>query len=75
MRRFSAGIDGGAPEGTTAGPSSDQQMRMAKFMQRLMWYPAVLIISWTFATMNRIYNTFHPSDSIFGLFFMHVRSE
>ncbi|CAM9692271.1 unnamed protein product [Ascophyllum nodosum] len=71
LRRFSAGIDGVGASGASVGPSAEQHARMAKFMQRLLWYPAVLIIAWTFATINRIYDIFHPSNPIFGLFFMH----
>ena len=72
--RFSAGIDGGAADGATVGPSAEQQLRMTKFVKRLVWYPAVLIVSWTFATVNRIQNAAHPDEPIFGLFLLHVSS-
>lgn len=70
--RFSTGIDGGGADGTTIGPSAEQQLRMTKFVKRLVWYPAVLIASWTFATINRIQNAAHPDHPIFGLFLLHV---
>ena len=70
--RFSTDIDGGAAEGSTIGPSAEQQLRMTKFVKRLVWYPAVLIVSWTFATINRIQNAAHPDNPIFGLFLLHV---
>lgn len=70
--RFSTGIDGGAADGSTIGPSAEQQTRMTKFVKRLVWYPAVLIVSWTFATINRIQNAAHPDNPIFGLFLLHV---
>lgn len=71
-RRFSTGIDGGAADGSTIGPSAEQQLRMTKFVKRLVWYPAVLIVSWTFATINRVQNAAHPDHPIFGLFLLHV---
>lgn len=70
--RFSTGIGGGASGGATVGPSAEQQTRMTKFVKRLVWYPAVLIVSWTFATINRIQNAVNPNGPIFGLFLLHV---
>ncbi|CAN0391851.1 unnamed protein product, partial [Laminaria digitata] len=72
IRRFSTDIDGGAADGSTIGPSAEQQLRMTKFVKRLVWYPAVLIVSWTFATINRVQNAAHPDHPIFGLFLLHV---
>ncbi|CAN0196287.1 unnamed protein product, partial [Ectocarpus fasciculatus] len=37
------------------------------------WYPAVLIASWTFATINRIQDAVHPGRLVSGLFVLHVR--
>lgn len=72
LGRFSTGIGGGASGGATVGPSAEQQTRMTKFVKRLVWYPAVLIVSWTFATINRIQNAADPDNQIFTLFLLHV---
>lgn len=74
IARFSTGIGGGvdASGASAAGPSADQQMRMTKFVKRLVWYPIVLITAWTFATINRIQNAVDPDNPIFGLFLLHV---
>ncbi|CAB1116023.1 unnamed protein product [Ectocarpus sp. CCAP 1310/34] len=69
VRRFSTEISGGA---SAVGPSAEQQMRMTKFSKRLVWYPAVLIASWTFATINRIQNAIDPDHPISGLFLLHT---
>ncbi|CAN0539700.1 unnamed protein product, partial [Ectocarpus sp. 8 AP-2014] len=45
---------------------------MTKFSKRLVWYPAVLIASWTFATINRIQNAIDPDHPVFGLFLLHT---
>lgn len=68
--RFSTEIAGGA---SAVGPSAEQQARMTKFSKRLVWYPAVLIAAWTFATINRIQNAIDPDHPVFGLFLLHVR--
>lgn len=67
--RFSTDIAGGA---SAVGPSAEQQTRMTKFSKRLVWYPAVLIASWTFATINRIQNAIDPDHPDPGLFLLHV---
>ncbi|CAM9124871.1 unnamed protein product [Scytosiphon promiscuus] len=77
LRRLSAGIgegggDSGGGDASAAGPSTDQQIRMTKFVKRLVWYPAVLIAAWTFATINRIQNAVDPDNPIFGLFLLHT---
>lgn len=46
---------------------------MRKFVKRLIWYPAVLIFCWTFATINRIQNSASPQEPIFALYLLHVR--
>ena len=45
---------------------------MTKFVNRLVWYPVVLVASWTFATINRIQNAVEPDRPVFGLFLLHV---
>ncbi|CAM9883270.1 unnamed protein product [Ectocarpus sp. 6 AP-2014] len=69
VRRFSTEIAGDA---SAVGPSAEQQTRMTKFSKRLVWYPAVLIASWTFATINRIQNAVDPDHPVFGLFLLHT---
>ncbi|CAM9810808.1 unnamed protein product, partial [Hapterophycus canaliculatus] len=71
IRRFSTGISGGDGGGPSLGPSAEQQTRMTKFVKRLVWYPAVLIAAWTFATINRIQNAVDPDNPIFALFLLH----
>jgi len=41
-----------------------------RFIHRLKYYPIVLVICWTFATVNRIYNIF--GKEILALTFLHV---
>ncbi|EKX55538.1 hypothetical protein GUITHDRAFT_99314 [Guillardia theta CCMP2712] len=38
---------------------------------RLALYPVILIICWFFGTINRIYNSLHPDEPIFALYFLH----
>lgn len=45
---------------------------MTKFVNRLVWYPVVLVASWTFATINRIQNAVNPDHPVFALFLLHV---
>lgn len=76
--RFSADIGGdgggggGGGSGAAMGPSAEQATRMTKFVNRLVWYPVVLVASWTFATINRIQNAVEPDRPVFGLFLLHV---
>eukprot|EP00903_Cladosiphon_okamuranus_P010963 g10354.t1 len=74
VRRFSAEIGGGggADGGAAVGPSAEQAVRMTKFVNRLVWYPVVLVASWTFATINRIQNAVNPDHPVFGLFLLHT---
>lgn len=72
IRRFSAGVHGDLDSEETIGPSHEQQMRMRKFVRRLMWYPAVLILSWMFATVNRVQNAVRPDKPVFALFLLHA---
>jgi len=46
----------------------------AKIMSRIKWYPALLIVCYTFATINRIYNIFgSPLFSLTVLHFVGIR--
>lgn len=72
IARLSTGVGGDGGGASVAGPSADQQIRMTKFVKRLVWYPAVLIAAWTFATINRIQNAVDPDNSIFILYLLHV---
>eukprot|EP00457_Paulinella_chromatophora_P007706 gb/GEZN01007730.1/.p1 GENE.gb/GEZN01007730.1/~~gb/GEZN01007730.1/.p1 ORF type:complete len:335 (-),score=26.99 gb/GEZN01007730.1/:504-1379(-) len=44
----------------------------ARMVNRLKYYPAVLVVCYTFGTVNRIYNVFHPKQPIFGLQVLHL---
>ena len=41
-----------------------------RFVHRLKYYPMVLVICWTFPTINRIYNLF--GDEVRALTYLHV---
>jgi len=36
-------------------------------VERLQLYPAILVVTWTFAAINRIHNSVHPKNEIFAL--------
>ncbi|CAM9278597.1 unnamed protein product [Discosporangium mesarthrocarpum] len=68
LRRFSVSIAGeGESKSDSIGPSGEQQRRMYKFGKRLLWYPAVLIGCWAFATIQRIQNAVDPTNPVFWL--------
>jgi len=50
-------------------PEHRQKM---KIVQRLRWYPALLVICWTFGTINRIQNAVQPQGPIFALYLMQA---
>eukprot|EP00239_Pterosperma_sp_CCMP1384_P012693 CAMPEP_0197867124 /NCGR_PEP_ID=MMETSP1438-20131217/44587_1 /TAXON_ID=1461541 /ORGANISM="Pterosperma sp., Strain CCMP1384" /LENGTH=444 /DNA_ID=CAMNT_0043485747 /DNA_START=252 /DNA_END=1586 /DNA_ORIENTATION=- len=51
--------------------SEEQRALEAKAVARLGYYPVILVLTWTFATLNRIQNFFSPTP-IFWLYCAHV---
>lgn len=51
---------------------NDHQMKL-KIVKRLRWYPALLVLCWTFATINRVQNAVHSRGRpIFALYILHA---
>ena len=54
-------------------PNDDQlNQKRLKLVKRLMLFPVVLIISYFFGTINRIYLYFYVEDPILALTVLHI---
>lgn len=54
------------------GPSDASTKGMLRVVDRLKYYPMILIVCWTFATINRIYDSIHPRNPSLGLIMMQT---
>lgn len=48
-------------------PNDENTKGMVRVIERLKYYPMILIVCWTFATINRIYDSVHPRSPVFAL--------
>ena len=46
--------------------------KMKSVMRRLCAYPLILIVCWTFGSINRLQNSFNPDHPSIGLFYCHM---
>ena len=55
--------------GRVAKVSGDEATaELNKLIQRLKWYPLILVVTWSWGTINRIHNSINPEDEVFWLF-------
>jgi hypothetical protein len=54
------------------GQSDASTKGMLRVVDRLKYYPMILIVCWTFATINRIYDSIHPRSPSLGLIVMQT---
>jgi len=51
----------------------EQHQTKIKIVRRLRWYPALLVVCWTFATINRVQNAVNTKGRpIFWLYILHA---
>ena len=53
-----------------SGPGDPLATKMLRVIQRLQWFPLILLIVWVPATVNRIYETASGGNMIFWLFLL-----
>mmetsp|Transcript_31114 Transcript_31114/g.40056 ORF Transcript_31114/g.40056 Transcript_31114/m.40056 type:complete len:328 (+) Transcript_31114:108-1091(+) len=53
------------------GAQTAQSKKLLNLCDRLKMYPLIMVICWSFATINRIQNTIEPQNPMFVLFFLH----
>ena len=50
----------------------DTAKGMLRMIERLKYYPLILIVCWIFATINRIYDSVHPNNPILALILLQT---
>mmetsp|Transcript_37797 Transcript_37797/g.118387 ORF Transcript_37797/g.118387 Transcript_37797/m.118387 type:complete len:364 (-) Transcript_37797:64-1155(-) len=56
----------------SGGNLGESTKKVLATVERLKYYPCILIVCWVPGTINRIHNTIHPTDPVFALAIIQV---